>query len=231
MGMPRELEMEPGRSRSESRTWLVREQQLESCIGRGTRHGGGGVALVRSIVVMRAVIGDSRYDDLRAFVLQHDVFVHEYAQSEPAKLGDPTAHPRVVLVISGDKVSPVTCRQPCQGLCVPRQLLDGAVYQVAGDGNHVRLEIVHRIDNRVDVAALDRRPDVDVADLRDGEAVEGRRQTGDRHVDGLHFGPPAGIDETHEGEQAREHRHGERAVGVYSLQRVCWEQPRTQGSG
>ena len=80
-------------------------------------------------------------------------------------------------------------------------------------------EIVHRIDDPFHVVALDRRPDVDVADLRDAEPVQRRRQAGDRDVDAPDPGPPAGVDEAHEGEERGEDRHRERAVAPEPVER------------
>ena len=68
---------------------------------------------------------------------------------------------------------PETALEPYrQRLHVVRELLNTAVDQVAGDGDHVRFEPVGRLDDRIDVAALDGGPDMDVADLHDRESLE-----------------------------------------------------------
>ena len=86
-------------------------------------------------------------------------------------------------MVAGDEESAVPRREPRQRLGVPGKLSHAAVDEVAGDGDHVRAESVHRIDDPLEVIALDRRADVEVADLGDAEAVQRRRQPGDRNVD------------------------------------------------
>src|SRR6185369_1656691 len=115
----------------------------------------------------RAEIRHARYDDAGALVLQHDVLVHQHAQPEPPDLGYPRAHARVIFVISGDEEGAVARRQARQAFGVPREFHDGAVDEIAGDGDHVSVKIVDRIDDGAEMAPLDRRADVDIADLGD----------------------------------------------------------------
>ena len=75
-------------------------------------------------------------------------------------------------MISCDEVSAVTRRKARQRLRMAGKLLDTSVHQIAGNGDHVGVELVHGVDDRVEIAALDRRPDVNVADLRDREPVQ-----------------------------------------------------------
>ena len=58
-----------------------------------------------------------------------------------------------------------------------------SVDQIAGDRHHVGAEPVHGLHDRIEVTALDGRADVDVADLRDREAVQRFRKPCDGHVD------------------------------------------------
>ncbi len=75
-------------------------------------------------------------------------------------------------MIAGDEERAVTRRQACEGCGVAREILHRSVDQIARDRDHVGLQRVDRIDDRVDVAPLDRRANVHVADLRDGEAAQ-----------------------------------------------------------
>jgi hypothetical protein len=56
------------------------------------------------------------------------------------------------------------------------QLGHAAVHEVAGDRDRIGAEPVDCLDDALDVRALDRRADMDVAELRDREAFERRRQ-------------------------------------------------------
>ena len=216
--MARELQVIAGRRRGERRSRLMREQQPDRGVSGSTWIARGGIAALRGIEMMRAVIGDARHDDLRAFMLQHDVLVQQNAQPQSAQLGHPRRGTRIVFMIAGDEIGAVARGQPRHRLGVPRKLRDAAVDQVAGHGDHVGFEIVHRVDDRRNIVALDRRSDVDVADLRDREAVQSRRQIGDRHVDGTHLRAPARVDESHQRCNAGEHgnRDGARAANCAS---------------
>ena len=102
------------------------------------------------------------------------------------------------------------CRASCR---------DAAVHQVAGHGDHVRLQTVHRIDDSVQVLALDRRADVDVADLGDAEAVQRRGEVRDRDVHAFDASAPARVDETGHGGERGEDGYRDRAVVAESFQR------------
>ena len=87
-----------------------------------------------------------------------------------------------------------------------------AIDQVARDGDEVDVEAVDLVDDALQVVALDRGPDVQVADLRDEEAFERRRQVTQRHVDGLHARRAARVPEAHERDRERRDRRGHRAA-------------------
>ncbi|MCY1312166.1 hypothetical protein D9M70_625610 [compost metagenome] len=92
------------------------------------------------------------------------------------------------------------------------QFAHGAVDQVAGDGHGVGLQAVDAVDDAVEVGALDGGADVDVADLRDGEAVQRVGQAGHRHLYLDHARHAAGVDIAGQRDQQRQQRHGEGAA-------------------
>jgi hypothetical protein len=174
---------------------------------------------------MRAMIGHATHDDGCTPVHKHDVFIHEHAQPEASDFGHPCLDPRIVFVVAGDEKGAVPRRQPRQGQRVLGEVGDAAVDQIPGHGNQVRVELVHCIDDRVEVVALDRRADVNVGDLRYREPVQRRGEIRNRHVHPAHAGAPARIEETHERGNRRKGRHGGRAVAAKCTQRIRGKQP------
>ena len=158
------------------------------------------------IEVVRAVVGDAGHDDLVIAVNQHDVLVHQHVHAQALELLRPRVRARVVLVIARDEVRAVARAQARQRRDVRRELRHAAVDQVAGHGDHVGIEAVHRVDDGSDVLVLDRRPDVHVADLRDREAVQLRRQVRDRHFDIDHGRATPRVEQADQRGQHRESR-------------------------
>ncbi|MNY46831.1 hypothetical protein D3C86_1820510 [compost metagenome] len=93
------------------------------------------------------------------------------------------------------------------------QLAHRAVHQVAGHGHRIGLQLVHAVHDAVQVGLLDRRADVDIADLGDGEAVQRLGQVGNRHIHLDHPGQPARIEIADHADEQRQSQHGHRAVG------------------
>ncbi len=114
-------------------------------------------------------------------------------------------------MVAGHQVHAEGRAQLAQRAGLRRQLLDAAVHHVAGDGDDVGRQLVDRVDDGLHVAPLDRRPDVDVADLHNGEAVQVGRQAADRHVDRHYAGAPAGVVEADQRGRQRQCRDGDRA--------------------
>ena len=75
-------------------------------------------------------------------------------------------------MVAGDEEAALLRAQAGERRDVIGELGHRAIDQVAGDRDPVAVEAVHGLDDRLDVLALDRRPDRDVADLRDREPVE-----------------------------------------------------------
>src|SRR3954466_13032978 len=130
---------------------------------------------------------------------EHDVLVHQHGQPKTPQLRYPGMHAGIVLMISGDKENTVAGSQPPHGFGMSGKTPDATVDQVAGYGNHVGLQRIHRIDNPVDISALYGGANMNIGDLRNAEAMQRRRQAIDRHIDSPDSGPPPRVDETDEG--------------------------------
>src|SRR3546814_15938594 len=63
------------------------------------------------------------------------------------------------------------------------QPIDVAVDDVAGQRNQIGIESVDAPDDRIEIAAIDRRSDMNVAELDDDEAGQRGGQPGDRQLD------------------------------------------------
>ncbi len=105
-------------------------------------------------------------------VADGDPLVAKNPHAELADERDPGVGTRVVLVVAGDEVDPVAGPQRpelCHGAPEP---VYGSVHEVAGDGDEVGLEVVREPHHPLHLSLADGRADVEVADLRDGEARE-----------------------------------------------------------
>ena len=91
------------------------------------------------------------------------MLVHQHRQAEPADFGDPGRGIRIVFMIAGDEISAVARFQIGQRRGVRRKLHDAAIDQVARHGDHVRIQRIDHVYDGLQVAALDRRSDMDVA--------------------------------------------------------------------
>ena len=148
---------------------------------------------------MGAVVGYAGEHEQGA-VARHDrVFVRQYPEPEPAQLLCPCAFAGVVLVVAGHEVHTMPGPEIRQRLHIGAELTDAAVHQIAGDGNHVGLQRIDRVDDRAHIAALDRRADMHIADLHDRETVQRRRQIPDRYIHVHDAGPPPGVHEADDG--------------------------------
>ena len=87
------------------------------------------------------------------------------------------------------------------------QLAHLAIDQVAGDGDHVGLQGVDTLHNPAQVALLDGRPDMNVADLRHGKTMPGRRQALDRHIHPHHRRRTPRIEKAQQRDQPAQYRH------------------------
>ena len=113
-------------------------------------------------------------------------------------------------MVAGDEESAVARTQRAERFGVRREVLDRAVDHVAGDRDQVGFQLIDAIDDRLHVVALDRRADVDVAQLDDGEVDQRRRQPPDRYVDVQNAWRAAGVYKTDQRHQRGERRHADR---------------------
>src|SRR3954454_7495948 len=146
----RQLQVEARGGGSRCRTWLMCEQELYARTRGSAGQSSHRVAALGLVEMMRAVIGDTGDDDVRAPVLEHHMLVHQHAHAEPAQLSDPCARARVVLVIAGDEIGAMTRLQSRHRLGVMCKLAYAAIDQIAGDRDHVDLELIDDVDDRID---------------------------------------------------------------------------------
>src|ERR1700722_9503272 len=151
-------------------TRLVGQQQAEPDVDGCAKHGFGRVAAMRGVEAPRAVVGHAGHDRARAIMLHHNMLVHQYGQSEPTKFGDPLVRARIVFVVPSDQERTMARRQSPKRTRMRGELGHRAIHDVTGHGDQVRLERVDGVDDLFPVTALDRRADVNVADLYDREA-------------------------------------------------------------
>jgi hypothetical protein len=161
----------------------VREQDAHRGAGRAAGERTGGVARVQAVELAAAEVGDAADDERGVAAANDGVLVEQHRHAEPAQLMKPRHDARVVLVVAGDEKASFARAQLRERRDVVGELADGAVDEVASDRDEIDVEAIDGVDDRLDVGPLDRRPDVDVADLRDRETVERLREAGDRDVD------------------------------------------------
>ncbi len=152
------------------------------------------------------VVSDARHRQRRSVVIQDDVLVDEHARAQALELADPRLGARVVLVVAGDEIGPVPGLEPRERLGVVREVLHAAVDDIAGDRDHVGLQAIDPFDDRGYEIALDGLPDMDIADLGDGETLQLFGKTGERHFHVHDRCDPARHKETDERNGRRE-RH------------------------
>jgi len=120
-------------------------------------------------------------------------------------------------VVAGDEKAAVARLEAGERRHMARQLGHAAVDQVAGDGHQVGRHPVDAVDDGLQVRPLDGRSDVDVADLGDGEALQGGRQPGDGHLDRDGAGRAAGVGQAPEREQQAEQGNGRRRAPMQAF--------------
>lgn len=141
-------------------------------------------------------------------MIQHDVLIEQHGESETPELRDPLLRARVILVIARDEKRAVPRAQVRERTRVIDQMRHRAVDDVARHGDQIRPQAVDGCDDVLDVMPLDRRADMDVADLHDGEALQRGGQPGDGDIDADYGRAPPCIIEADGGQQ-----HGQRAIG------------------
>ncbi|VCE51770.1 Uncharacterised protein [Burkholderia pseudomallei] len=167
---------------------------------------------MRGIEVARRVIGDARDHEPAVAVVERPMLVEQHVEAETAELGDPLVGARIVLVVARHDECAVARAQPPERRRMAGQLRDRAVDDVTRHRDEIRREPVDRVDDRLHVAALDRRADMDVADLHDREAVERGGQIVDRHRDVDDACAASRIDEADDAHRERRERHAGRRL-------------------
>ncbi len=206
--VPGELQLVACGFRERSGARLVGEQNLRRVLRRPFRRCAR-IALVRGIVMVGGVVRDAGHRQRRPVVIQDDVLVDEHARAQALELADPRVDARVVLVVAGDEIGPVPGLEPRERLGVVREVRHAAVDDIAGDRDHVGLQEIHPIDDRFDEIPLDGLPDMDVADLGDGEALQRFGKTSERHFHVHYRRDPARHEETDERDRRRERHDGD----------------------
>src|SRR5690606_16291584 len=112
--------------------------------------------------LMSREIGDPCHDKLGAAVVDHDVLIEQDLESEPPELGKPWAGAAVVLVVACDEERAELRLQAGEWRNVLREVRNRAVHQVARDGDDVRLQAIHPLDDGFDIVSTDRVADMDV---------------------------------------------------------------------
>ncbi len=207
MRVARQLQVVAGRFGLGRAARLVGQQDA----GNVCRRAGDGrlrVAFLGRVETGRVEVGDAGQGQARALVFEDRVLVHQHAQAQAAKFRHPRRGARIVFMVARDEKHAMARAQLAQRRRVRAQLRHRAVDHVARDGDDIGLQGVGARDDGVHVGALDGGAHVDVAQLHNGQALQGRRQAGNRHRDIAHARDLAGVDETKDGGQQRQDQHG-----------------------
>jgi hypothetical protein len=215
MGVARQLQVKARFAGFCRAARLVGQQQAHARFGRRTGDGGVRIAAMCLVEMVRAPVGHTGHHQGRCLsvtvVVQHHVFVHQNGQPQAAQRLDPGVCAGVVLVVACHKESAMARAQPGQRRHMGAQLRHRAVDQVAGHGHHVRTQAVHGVHDALQVTVADRGPDVDIADLRHGEAVQCRGQPGHRHLHGHDGCRAPSVQKAQRGHQRGRQQHRKRA--------------------
>src|SRR3546814_12245540 len=95
-----------------------------------------------------------------AVVFTHFVFHEQHAHARTAAFVQSVVDAEGVLVIAGDVIAAVPRTQLRQRRDMTAQPIDVAVDDVAGQRNQIGIESVDAPDDRIEIAALDRRSDM-----------------------------------------------------------------------
>ena len=106
MGVPRELQVVPGRLRGKGAARLVRQQHADVTDGRAS-HGGGRIG-------SGGEIRDARDHEPARSPLHHAMLVRKHRNAETLELVGPTADVPVVLVVTRHEVRAVRRPQAAQ---------------------------------------------------------------------------------------------------------------------
>jgi hypothetical protein len=138
--------------------------------GQGASDVLGGTVLGKA---RRSVVGNTRQVESLGPVPDGDALVAQHLQAHAIELVHPRsgAGARVVLVVSGHEEDPVTGAQAGHRYQCGTQLLDGAVHQIADDGDDIGCEIIGGANDALDEFASEQTTHVHVAHLDDARSV------------------------------------------------------------
>ena len=145
--------------------------------------GPGRVRLVAGDHLAGAEVGGPGHGEPSAAAVDVAHLVDQDVEAEAPGLGGPLLHARVVLVVAGAGIDPEGGGEPAQGRRVRGELFDGAVGEIAGEGDQVRLQLLDPGDEALHEGALDRWAHVEIADLDDAQPFQRGRQVGHRDID------------------------------------------------
>ena len=145
------------------------------------------------------------------------------AQADTLEFADPGRRARIIFVVAGDHITPMPAKHAAKRRGMRAQLLDAAVDHITGNHDQISVQRIDAVDNGLDVVALDRWPDVNVAELNNAEPRQRLRQPGQRniHLDDASHSPR--IDITHQRKQAGQTEDGNR--GRLGQRRRISDQP------
>ena len=181
---------------------LARAFQSLSRIGRA--HG-----LVETAEEHGAGIGDARDDHVSAVDRVFLVFVEQHGESPVAPGVHPVAQAGVVVVVAHAEGHAVAGLQVGDGAQQAAYAFGLAVGKVAGDENEVRVERVGAAHDFFEPFPCEGGADVQVAQMRDGQAVEILRQTRQGHVHFFDAGHSQGAGHAHGGGRNAGRKHDE----------------------
>ena len=125
-------------------------------------------------------------------------------------------------MVAGDGVGTQACLELLQRQEFLPQLGHAAVHQIAGDGHQVGIQAVDPLDDALQVAGLDGRADVQVAELDDAQPLQGGGQCRQGQLHLLDLGGAPGVVEATQRHQQHQPQHHPGAAGTPGgVQRVA----------
>jgi len=175
VGVPRQLEIDPGRRGTRDGARVMSEQDHRQCRVTSGQRGGhvfAGAGIVDACELERLV--------------DRDVLVAQDPDAERAQMLEPHIRIPVVLVVAGDGVDTVARLESAQGLDVMAELVQSAIDEIAGDDDQVRRECVDGRDDLGKESFAEDRTDVNVRELGNRVAGRARRQLREGHTHVAH---------------------------------------------
>src|SRR6185369_7624230 len=201
MGVAGKLQGEAGSFSSACRTRLVSEENARQ-VGWAAGQCRLRIAGLGRIEGAGRKVGHPGQDEAGTPVGDDDVAVVQATQSDPLEFTHPGRRTGVVLVVAGHHIAAMPAAQAAERRGMGAQVLDAAIDHVAGYGDQIGIELIDAVDDGLDVFALDRGPDMNVAELDDGESGQFRREIGQWDIHPYDASDPPRIDVADQREQA-----------------------------